>query len=151
STGPSGSTCHQRCPAAASQSTKRRACSSSTPFGKEAGCSRIPDDRTSLIRARIARPVPLPKTTTPPPRILIQAVEPVVDCGRYPLKRTVGERVDVYATILKDGHDVLRGAVRIKPPKGKAFDEPLGALGNDRFAGSFVVDQPGRYSFAIVA
>src|SRR5690348_3391544 len=95
-------------------------------------------------RERIARPVPLPKTTTLPPRILIQAVEPVVDCGRYPVKRTVGERVDVYATIVKDGHDVLRAAVRVKPAKGKARDEPLDALGNDRFGGSFVVDQPGR-------
>ena len=35
--GPSGRTCHQRWPAAASQSTKRYACSSSTPFGKELG------------------------------------------------------------------------------------------------------------------
>jgi starch synthase (maltosyl-transferring) len=95
--------------------------------------------------------VPLPKTTTLPPRILIQAVEPVVDCGRYPVKRTVGERVDVYATVVKDGHDVLRAAVRVKPPKGKARDEPLDALGNDRFGGSFVVDQPGRCTFAIVA
>ena len=95
--------------------------------------------------------MPLPKTTTPPPRILIQAVEPLVDCGRYPVKRTVGERVDVYATIVKDGHDALRAAVRVKPAKGKAREEPLAALGNDRFGGTFVVDRPGRCTFAIVA
>jgi starch synthase (maltosyl-transferring) len=95
--------------------------------------------------------VPLPKSTTPPARIEIQAVEPVVDCGRYPVKRTVGERVDVYATIVKDGHDVLGAAVRVRPPKGRAREEPLAALGNDRFGGTFTPDRPGRWTFAIVA
>src|SRR5439155_26159395 len=47
--GPSGSTCHQRWPAAASQSTKRNACSSSTPLGNEVGCSRMPEERLSFI------------------------------------------------------------------------------------------------------
>ena len=53
--------------------------------------------------------MPLPKTTQPPARIQIQAIEPIVDCGRYAVKRTVGDRVDVYATIFKDGHDTLGG------------------------------------------
>ena len=50
--------------------------------------------------------MPIPKS--PQPRIQIQAVEPVLDCGRYAVKRTVGERVDVYATVFKDGHDIAR-------------------------------------------
>ena len=54
--------------------------------------------------------MPLPKT--PQSRIQIQAVEPLLDCGRYPVKRTVGDDVEVYATVLKDGHDTLAGAVR---------------------------------------
>jgi starch synthase (maltosyl-transferring) len=95
--------------------------------------------------------VPLPKTAKPPPRIQIQAVEPEVDCGRYPVKRTVGERVDVYATVVVDGHDVLGAAVRVRPPKGRAREEPLAPLGNDRFSGTFVVDRPGRWAFAVVA
>jgi starch synthase (maltosyl-transferring) len=95
--------------------------------------------------------VALPKTTKRPPRIQIQAVEPMVDCGRFPFKRTVGERVDVYATILADGHDVIGAAVRARPPKGQAREEPLEDLGNDRFGGSFVVDRPGRWTFTIVA
>ncbi|HEY7397793.1 MAG TPA: alpha-1,4-glucan--maltose-1-phosphate maltosyltransferase [Gaiellaceae bacterium] len=95
--------------------------------------------------------MPLPKTAKPPPRIQIQAVEPEVDCGRYPVKRTVGERVDVYATVVVDGHDVLGAAVRVRPPKGRAREEPLAPLGNDRFSGTFVVDRPGRWAFAVVA
>jgi starch synthase (maltosyl-transferring) len=95
--------------------------------------------------------VSLPKSTKLPPRIQIQAIEPELDCGRFPVKCTSGERVDVYATIFIDGHDVVGAAVRAKPPKGKAREEPLTDLGNDRFGGSFIVDLPGRWTFTIVA
>ena len=94
--------------------------------------------------------MPLPKT--PSPRIQIQAVEPIVDCGRYPVKATVGETVDVYATVFKDGHDTLAGAVRVKAPGERRWrEEPLLQLGNDRWGGSFAVDRPGRWQFAVSA
>src|SRR5882724_8081600 len=96
--------------------------------------------------------MPLPRTAQPPARIQIQAIEPIVDCGRYAVKRTVGDRVDVYATVFKDGHDVLGGAVRVRGPGDRSSREvPLEALGNDRWAGSFVVDSPGWWQFAIAA
>ena len=41
--------------------------------------------------------------------------------------------------------------MRARPPKGKAREEPLTDLGNDRFGGSFVADRPGRWTFTIVA
>jgi starch synthase (maltosyl-transferring) len=94
--------------------------------------------------------VPLPKS--PQSRILIQAVEPVVDCGRYAVKRTVGDRVEVYATVFKDGHDTLAGAVRVKGPGDRRWrEEELRPLGNDRFGGTFSVDRPGRWQFAVAA
>jgi starch synthase (maltosyl-transferring) len=96
--------------------------------------------------------VPLPTTKQPPARIQIQAIEPIVDCGRYPIKRVVGERVEVYATVFKDGHDVLNGAVRVRAPGEKKWrDEALINYGNDRWGGSFVADRPGRWQFWIVA
>ena len=94
--------------------------------------------------------MPLPKT--PQPRIQIQAVEPVVDCGRYAVKRTVGDSVDVYATVFKDGHDILGGAVRVRAPgEARWREEPLLPLGNDRWRGTFAVDRPGRWQFAVAA
>jgi starch synthase (maltosyl-transferring) len=94
--------------------------------------------------------VPLPKT--PSTRIQIQAVEPVVDCGRFPLKATVGDRVDVYATVFKDGHDTLAGAVRVRGPGDRRWrEEPLLPLGNDRWGGRFSIDRPGRWQFAVAA
>src|SRR5215813_1648214 len=40
-------------------------------------------------------------------RIYIEDVYPVVDGGRFPVKRIVGEDVDVWADIFRDGHVVL--------------------------------------------
>jgi starch synthase (maltosyl-transferring) len=97
-------------------------------------------------------PVPLPKTNEPPARVQIQDVQPQIDCGRYPVKATVGDRVQVAATIFRDGHDVLGAAVRYKDPGAARWkEEPLEPLGNDRWAGSFVTDGCGRWSFRIEA
>jgi starch synthase (maltosyl-transferring) len=94
--------------------------------------------------------MPLPKS--PQPRIQIQAVEPIVDCGRYPVKRTVGELVAVYATVFKDGHDTLAGAVRVKAPGARSWrEEPLRSFGNDRWGGTFTPDRPGIWQFQVAA
>ncbi|MBN8526177.1 MAG: DUF3416 domain-containing protein, partial [Planctomycetes bacterium] len=37
----------------------------------------------------------------------MEAVKPQIDCGRYPIKRVVGEKVAVSADIYKEGHDKL--------------------------------------------
>jgi starch synthase (maltosyl-transferring) len=96
--------------------------------------------------------VPLPRTNTPPPRIQILEVEPQADCGRFPVKRVAGERVDVAARIFRDGHDVLGAAVRYRPAGASRWQEaPLEPRGNDRWAGSFPVDRPGAWSFRIEA
>jgi starch synthase (maltosyl-transferring) len=96
--------------------------------------------------------MPLPRTNHPPARIQIQAIEPIVDCGGFPARAIVGDRVDVNATIFKDGHDTLDGALRVKAPGAKRWQEsPLAPLGPDRFAGSFTPGVPGLWSFGIVA
>jgi starch synthase (maltosyl-transferring) len=92
--------------------------------------------------------VSIPKTT--PARIQIQEVSPQVDCGRYPVKRTAGDRVEVTARIFRDGHETLGAAVRHKGPAATRWSEtPLEPLGNDVWAGSFEVDRPGLWSFRI--
>jgi len=92
----------------------------------------------------------IPKTA--PPRIQIQEVAPQVDCGRYPLKRTVGDQVEVTARIFRDGHETLGAAVRHRGPDSTSWVEaPLEPLGNDLWAGSFVVDRPGLWTFRIEA
>jgi starch synthase (maltosyl-transferring) len=87
-----------------------------------------------------------------PARIQVQQVEPLVDCARYPAKNIVGDAVDVYATIFKDGHDVLGAAVRVRGPGDDGPTEvPLVLLGNDRWHATFTVDRPGLWEFSIAA
>jgi starch synthase (maltosyl-transferring) len=92
--------------------------------------------------------VSIPKTS--PPRIQIQEVEPQVDCGRYPVKRTVGDQVEISARIFRDGHETLGAAVRHRGPDSTRWAEsPLEPLGNDVWRGSFAVNRPGIWSFRI--
>ena len=84
-------------------------------------------------------------------RITIADVSPSVDCGRWPAKACVGDRVSVGATIVRDGHEPLRAVVRYRKPRGRWREAPLAPLGNDRFSGSFDVDAVGRYRFEIEA
>jgi len=44
-------------------------------------------------------------------RVVIESLQPEIDGGKYPIKRTVGERVVVEADIHADGHDVLSAVV----------------------------------------
>jgi starch synthase (maltosyl-transferring) len=87
----------------------------------------------------------------PAHRILLLDVQPQVDCGRWPAKACVGDRVPVSVTVARDGHEVLRAVVRWKPPGGRWREEPLAAAGNDRFVGSFPVEAIGRCRFAVEA
>ena len=60
----------------------------------------------------------------------------MLDCGRYPVKRTLGDRVEVWADVFGDGHDVLRAVVRHRPPGSRRWGEaPLEPIGNDRWHG----------------
>ena len=78
----------------------------------------------------------LPKTNEPPPRIQIQRVTPQIDCGRYPVKRTEGDRVDVTALIFRDGHETLGAAIRYKPAGATRWQEaPLDAARQRRVVG----------------
>src|SRR3954471_7069061 len=93
-----------------------------------------------------------PRTKRPPARIQIQDVSPQVDCGRYPVKRTVGDRVDVRARIFRDGHETLGAAIRWKPRGATKWAEsPLQPVGNDWWEGSFAADAAGEWCFRVEA
>src|SRR3981189_3744043 len=91
-----------------------------------------------------------------PPRrlshIMIEEVTPSVDGGRYPAKRIAGEPCVVEADIFRDGHQVLRAAVKWRRKQDEAFAEsPMLAVENDRWRGEFVPADNSRYVFTIEA
>ncbi len=85
-------------------------------------------------------------------RVVIEAVEPQIDCGRFPIKRTVGEEVIVRADVHADGHDVVAALVLFRRAGDSEWREaPMRLLENDRWQGSFTVDTLGRYEYSVEA
>lgn len=85
-------------------------------------------------------------------RVLIENVQPQVDGGLYPAKRTVGERVDVTAAIFGDGHDHIRGEVLFKKQGSKQWTNvELAPTFNDEWQASFYVPEKGNYVFTVQA
>ena len=46
------------------------------------------------------------------PSVVIENLQPLIDGGRYPIKRIVGEDLVVEADIFKDGHDVVSALLK---------------------------------------
>lgn len=85
-------------------------------------------------------------------RVIIENVQPQVDGGRYPAKRTVGERVEVSANIFADGHDHIRAEILYRKKGDSSWKtEEMEAVGNDEWRGSFVVTEKFPYEFTIQA
>lgn len=85
-------------------------------------------------------------------RVVIENVQPQVDAGRYPVKRTVGERVDVTADIFGDGHDHIRAEVLYKTEGERKWKTvEMHQAGNDAWRASFVVTEQKPYVFTIQA
>src|SRR5437764_7779785 len=85
-------------------------------------------------------------------RIYIEDVYPLVDDGRFPVKRTVGEEVEVWADIFRDGHAVLAAELLWRREGAeKWFRVPMALQDNDRWRATFTPHKPGRYVYAIEA
>ena len=85
-------------------------------------------------------------------RVVIEAISPTVDCGRFPVKRTVGDKVRVEADIYTDGHDAIAASLLARREGSKEWVEiPMRDLvnGNDRWTASFRVGEVGRYIFKV--
>ncbi len=87
-----------------------------------------------------------------PIRVVIEAVDPEIDGGRFPIKRTEGERVIVEADIFTDGHDELACELHFRRNEEADFNlVPMKRLANDRWRGEFTVGRRGHYRYTIRA
>ena len=85
-------------------------------------------------------------------RVVIEKVRPEIDCGRFPIKRVIGERVEVTADIHADGHDVLFAVLQYRAPSQAQWQEvKMKPLGNDRWTAGFAVSEQGRYLYTVLA
>ena len=83
-------------------------------------------------------------------RVAIEAVSPEVEGGRFPSKRSLGERVAIEADVFADGHDAVACVIRYRHQSESAWTEvPMAALGNDRWRAEFTVSELGRYLYTV--
>src|SRR5438876_7340845 len=88
----------------------------------------------------------------PPQRVVIQGVEPELECGRFPIKRVAGESVVIQADIFGDGHDAIAAVVRYRHEDDEPWLEaPMEALPNDRWQVEFTVGKLGQYIYTLSA
>ncbi len=84
---------------------------------------------------------------------MIEAVTPLVDNGRFPIKRIVGETLVVEADVFRDGHDLVAARLlwRVCRDEAPWHEAAFAHVDNDRFRGSIALDRIGRYTLAIEA
>jgi starch synthase (maltosyl-transferring) len=88
----------------------------------------------------------------PPQRVVIRGVQPELECGRFAIKRVIGETVEVQADIFGDGHDSISAVIRYRHENEEAWLEAaMEPLGNDRWQGTFTVVNLGQYVYTISA
>ncbi|MEO7937852.1 MAG: alpha-1,4-glucan--maltose-1-phosphate maltosyltransferase, partial [Burkholderiaceae bacterium] len=85
-------------------------------------------------------------------RAVIDRILPVVDAGRFAVKRVAGEPVLVQVWSFTDGHDVLRVMLRWCHDDDAAMREvEMQPLGNDVWQARFVPPHVGRYRYTAAA
>ena len=83
-------------------------------------------------------------------RVVIEAVEPQVNAGAFPIKRVVGDQVIVEADVFADGHDAVSAIVRHKTSATDEWSEiRMRPLGNDRWRAEFRVTSVGQAFYTV--
>jgi hypothetical protein len=119
----------------------RRGASIDRIAGREAGrilMTKIP--ASSQMTGGPVRRAAIPASPAPSSRTVIERIYPELDGGRYPIKRVVGNQLDVWADIYRDGHDVLRATLLYRRHDSVKWSVvPMRLFGNDRWTGTIAL------------
>ncbi len=86
------------------------------------------------------------------PTAVIENLRPLVDGGRYPVKRVVGDDLVVEADVFKDGHDVVAAALKWRLLGETWWHEtPMALVDNDRWRGVCTVYENATYEYTVEA
>ncbi len=82
--------------------------------------------------------------------VVVESVTPLVE-GGFAAKTVAGQALQVEADVFTHGHDVVRAGLRFKRAGTRTWAwARMDALGNDRFAGTFVAPEVGGYDVEVV-
>ncbi len=86
------------------------------------------------------------------PAVVIENLQPLVDGGRYAIKRVIGEDVAVEADVFKDGHDVVAASLKWRIAGENGWHETAMAhIDNDRWGGTCTFYENGIYEYTVEA
>src|SRR5437870_11893182 len=86
------------------------------------------------------------------PSVVIENLQPLIDGGRYPIKRIVGEDLAVVADIFKDGHDVVAAVLKWRVlGKGGWRETPMIFVYNDRWRGACTLYYEAIHEYTVEA
>jgi starch synthase (maltosyl-transferring) len=84
------------------------------------------------------------------PSAVIENLRPLIDGGRYPVKRIVGDDLAVEADIFKDGHDIVAAILKWRAVGEPRWHEtPMSFVDNDRWRGVCTLNQIGAYEYTV--
>jgi starch synthase (maltosyl-transferring) len=82
--------------------------------------------------------------------VVIEGLSPEVEGGRFPSKRSLGERIVIEADVFADGHDQLACLLRYRHKAESGWiEERMTALGNDRWRAEFTATELGGYLYTV--
>ena len=86
------------------------------------------------------------------PAVVIENLQPLIDGGRYPVKRVVGEDLVVEADVFKDGHDVVAASLRWRIiGESRWHETPMIYIDNDRWRGVCTFYENAVYEYTVEA
>ena len=86
------------------------------------------------------------------PSAVIENLQPLIDGGRYPIKRVTGEDLMVEADIFKEGHDVVAAALKWRMVGESSWHEtPMNFIDNDRWRGTCTFYENAIYESTVEA
>src|SRR5579864_385945 len=86
------------------------------------------------------------------PTAVIENLSPLVDGGRYPIKRIVNDELLVEADIFKDGHDIVAAALKWRLVGNSQWHETaMTFVDNDRWRGVCTFIKLGLYEYTVEA
>ena len=86
------------------------------------------------------------------PTAVIENLEPLVDSGRYPIKRVVGEDLVVETDVFKDGHDVVAALLKWRIlGENRWHETPMAFIDNDRWRGVCTLYENAIYEYTVEA
>ena len=86
------------------------------------------------------------------PTAVIENLQPLVDGGRYMVKRTVSDDLAVEADIFKDGHDLVAAALKWRKLGETHWHEtPMTHVDNDRWRGVCTLYENAVYEYTVEA